>query len=264
MQSVFGGMLRYHAWCAQCTYVSECLKPILDLSDIRLQYFDLWQPSMLEILDETNGWVCSACNERNQASKGLSVHAVPNALVLHFDAFSGKLKNRLETLAVDTATYRLVVVSVHSGASLVLCFCQEPWRSTVWNEWCMRFNGRNANGCGSIGVRICSFTRESHRLPKVTMHDMKRLRLAVNGNPKVIRNNNNCPPMLTCIKVGPWLAVYLSTLCEGMIYIYICYFFICRRAPSITIFVSLKSRAGNEPPSQPKLLFDCYMKRSFL
>ncbi|ETV91675.1 hypothetical protein H310_13752 [Aphanomyces invadans] len=143
VHSVFGGTLRSHVQCAKCKYVSERVEPFLDLSlevssgissiSAALAHF-----TAVETLDAANAWKCSGCSQRSKASKGLNVHDIPNALVLHlkrFDAFHGKLKKHIEfseTLNLNNggakggrilskpheyATYALTAVLVHAGSS---------------------------------------------------------------------------------------------------------------------------------------------------
>ncbi|RHY62441.1 hypothetical protein DYB26_003348 [Aphanomyces astaci] len=138
VHSVFGGTLRSHVQCAKCKFVSAHVEPFLDLSlevssgissiEAALAHF-----TAVETLDSANAWKCSGCSQRSHASKGLNIHDIPNALVLHlkrFDAFHGKLKKHIafaETLHLNPrvlstppqeyATYALTAVLVHAGAS---------------------------------------------------------------------------------------------------------------------------------------------------
>ncbi|KAF0698951.1 Aste57867_10442 [Aphanomyces stellatus] len=138
VHSVFGGTLRSHVQCAKCKFVSERLEPFLDLSleissGISTVKAALAHFTAVETLDAENAWKCGGCSQRSRASKGLNIHAVPNALVLHlkrFDAFYGKLKKHIafdEVLSLNQgkvlsqaeehATYTLTAVLVHSGSS---------------------------------------------------------------------------------------------------------------------------------------------------
>ncbi|EQC32072.1 hypothetical protein SDRG_10269 [Saprolegnia diclina VS20] len=142
VHSVFGGSLRSYVQCAKCKYVSERLEPFLDLSleissGISTIANALRHFTAVETLDTENAWKCSGCSQRSRASKGLSIHSVPNALVLHlkrFDVFRGKLKKHIafdDVLDLNLggsvlsakcaekklARYKLTGVLVHSGMS---------------------------------------------------------------------------------------------------------------------------------------------------
>ncbi|KDO28821.1 hypothetical protein SPRG_20024 [Saprolegnia parasitica CBS 223.65] len=142
VRSVFGGSLRSYVQCAKCKYVSERLEPFLDLSleissGISTIANALRHFTAVETLDTENAWKCSGCSQRSRASKGLSIHSVPNALVLHlkrFDVFRGKLKKHIafdDVLDLNLggsvlsakcaekklARYKLTGVLVHSGMS---------------------------------------------------------------------------------------------------------------------------------------------------
>ncbi|KAG9412021.1 Ubiquitin carboxyl-terminal hydrolase 36 [Aphanomyces cochlioides] len=138
VHAVFGGTLRSHVRCPKCKFISERIEPFLDLSlevssGISSVPAALGHFTAVETLDAENAWKCGGCSQRTRASKGLNVHDVPNALVLHlkrFDGFYGKLKKHIEfaetlnlnqgkilTKPIADASYSLTAVLVHAGAS---------------------------------------------------------------------------------------------------------------------------------------------------
>mmetsp|Transcript_413 Transcript_413/g.1405 ORF Transcript_413/g.1405 Transcript_413/m.1405 type:complete len:560 (+) Transcript_413:68-1747(+) len=136
VHSIFGGCLQNSVTCLSCKAVSVVTEPFLDLSvDIHstssvtgaLEKF-----TSSERLDGANKYRCEKCRSHVAALKRMTIRRAPNILTLHLKRFDHLRKDSKHVYYEEkldlkkymigcpdraSATYRLVGVLVHEGAS---------------------------------------------------------------------------------------------------------------------------------------------------
>mmetsp|Transcript_7302 Transcript_7302/g.17847 ORF Transcript_7302/g.17847 Transcript_7302/m.17847 type:complete len:710 (-) Transcript_7302:295-2424(-) len=143
---IFGGKIRSQVVCAACGHQSNTYDPTVDLSleiggSNRCQSVEdcLSMFTHVETLGSSNEYSCEKCKQKTRATKQLTVHTLPNVLMLHlkrFDVMStvygGKISKTIrygDTLdlgpylssskaGAQDARYSLFGVLVHKGGGV--------------------------------------------------------------------------------------------------------------------------------------------------
>uniref|UniRef100_A0A8C5LQF3 Ubiquitin carboxyl-terminal hydrolase 36 n=1 Tax=Leptobrachium leishanense TaxID=445787 RepID=A0A8C5LQF3_9ANUR len=132
MQTVMGGPWRRRAGpSCTCMYFSHVFLFLLQQADTLVKALELYTKP--EILSGDNAYMCSSCNMKVTASKGLSIDSASNILTLclsRFDIFTGgkvtkyvaypehlNLRPYMSQNTREPIIYSLYAVLVHAGSS---------------------------------------------------------------------------------------------------------------------------------------------------
>jgi ubiquitin carboxyl-terminal hydrolase 36/42 len=142
INQIFAGIIRSQVLCKNCGSASNTYDPFTDLSlelqDCQRVSDCLHQFTKPEYLGLSNAYLCGKCKRKSEASKQLTLHALPNILVLQLKRFSfmGMQGSKISThIAYDfeidmgrylsrkvpsgdkACIYDLYAVLVHRGSS---------------------------------------------------------------------------------------------------------------------------------------------------